>query len=150
MTASDEVGQRHRNMRRHRGARPCAIPSLAGANRRLYTWGDALRSNNHQEDCRMAVDGTWNLTMETPMGERKTTLEAKTEGGTLTGQQSAEGNSTAIYDGTVTGNDVAWKVDISQPMELTLEFAGAVDGDTMTGSVKLGMFGTAPFTAARG
>ena len=98
----------------------------------------------------MAVDGTWNLTMETPMGERKTTLEAKTEGGTLTGQQSAEGNSTAIYDGTVTGNDVAWKVDISQPMELTLEFAGAVDGDTMTGSVKLGMFGTAPFTAARG
>jgi hypothetical protein len=98
----------------------------------------------------MAVDGTWNLTMETPMGERQSTFEAKTEGGTLTGQQSAEGNATAIYDGTVSGDDVAWKVDISQPMALTLEFTGAVDGDKMTGSVKLGMFGTSSFTATRG
>jgi hypothetical protein len=97
----------------------------------------------------MAVDGTWNLTMETPMGDRTSTLEAKTAGGALTGQQAAEGNATSIYDGTVSGNDVAWKVDISQPMALTLEFTGAVDGDKMTGSVKLGMFGTSSFTATR-
>ena len=97
----------------------------------------------------MAVDGTWNLTMETPMGERASTFVAKTAGATLTGQQSAEGNATAIYDGTISGNDVAWKIDISQPMPMTLEFAGAVDGDKMTGSVKLGMFGTSSFTASR-
>ncbi|HLN08413.1 MAG TPA: hypothetical protein VK281_05575 [Xanthobacteraceae bacterium] len=97
----------------------------------------------------MAVDGMWNLTMETPMGERTSTLQAKTEGATLTGQQSAEGNSTAIYDGAVSGNDVAWKIDIDQPMAMTLEFTGAVDGDKMTGSVKLGMFGTSSFSASR-
>jgi hypothetical protein len=97
----------------------------------------------------MAVDGKWNLTMETPMGERSSTLEVKTEGGALTGQQSAEGDATSIYDGTVSGTNVAWKVDISQPMALTLEFSGAVDGDKMTGSVKLGMFGTSAFRAAR-
>jgi hypothetical protein len=97
----------------------------------------------------MAVDGTWNLTMETPMGERTSTFVAKAEGATLTGQQSAEGNATAIYDGTISGNDVAWKIDISHPMPMTLEFAGAVNGDKMTGSVKLGMFGTSSFTASR-
>ncbi len=97
----------------------------------------------------MAADGTWNLTMNTPMGERRTTLELKTEGGQLTGRQSAEGNSTNIYDGTVSGNDIGWKVNIEQPMPLTLEFSATVSGDSMSGSVKLGMFGSSTFTATR-
>jgi hypothetical protein len=32
---------------------------------------------------------------------------------------------------------------------MTLEFKGKVAGDTMSGSVKLGMFGEASFTAVR-
>ncbi len=36
----------------------------------------------------MAVDGTWNLTMQTPMGERRAALVATSQGGTLTGKQS--------------------------------------------------------------
>ena len=47
----------------------------------------------------MAVDGNWNLTMTTPMGERQATLNLKSAGGTLTGTQAAEGNSTEIFDG---------------------------------------------------
>ena len=35
----------------------------------------------------MAVDGNWNLTMSTPMGERNATLSLKSSGGTLTGTQ---------------------------------------------------------------
>ena len=31
----------------------------------------------------MAVDGNWNLTMTTPMGERQATLTLKEAGGTL-------------------------------------------------------------------
>jgi hypothetical protein len=102
-----------------------------------------------EEQRQMAADGTWNLTMDTPMGERKAMLDVKTEGGALTGQQSAEGNSTNIYDGTVDGNDIAWKVDITQPMALTLEFTATVNGDAMSGSIKLGMFGTSSFTGTR-
>ena len=41
----------------------------------------------------MAVDGNWNITMSTPMGERKATLTLKSSGGTLTGTQGADGNS---------------------------------------------------------
>ena len=35
-------------------------------------------------------------------------------------------------------------------MPLTLEFSAAVDGDRLSGSVKLGMFGDAPVTGTRG
>src|SRR4051794_36909735 len=58
----------------------------------------------------MAVDGDWNITLSTPMGERKTTLSVKTAGGTLSGTQGADGNSTEIFDGTASGDDVNWKV----------------------------------------
>ena len=41
----------------------------------------------------MAVDGNWNITLSTPMGERKTTLSVKASGGALNGTQGADGNS---------------------------------------------------------
>jgi hypothetical protein len=58
----------------------------------------------------MAVDGNWNITMSTPTGERNATLSLKSSGGTLTGTQGADGNSGEIFDGTVAGADVAWKI----------------------------------------
>ena len=70
----------------------------------------------------MAVDGNWNITMSTPMGERKATLTLLTAGGTLTGTQGADGNSSEIFDGTINGDDVAWKISITNPMPLTLAF----------------------------
>jgi hypothetical protein len=98
----------------------------------------------------MAVDGTWNLTMDTPMGERASTLTVKAVGNTLEGTQSAEGQTAGIVGGAIDGNNVRWKVSITQPMPLTLEFAGTVDGDAMSGTVQLGMFGSSPFRATRG
>ena len=97
----------------------------------------------------MAVDGDWNLTMTTPMGDRDATLSLKSSGGTLTGTQGAEGNSAEIFDGTVNGNDVTWKVSITNPMPLTLEFAGKVEGDIMTGEMTINPMGSFPFKGVR-
>ena len=47
------------------------------------------------------------------------------------------------------GNQLSWKVSISDPMPLTLEFNGTVDGDEVTGSVTLGNFGSSSFSGAR-
>ena len=88
----------------------------------------------------MAVDGNWNITMSTPMGDRQATLTLNNSGGTLTGTQGADGNSTEIFDGTANGDDLAWKVSITNPMPLTLEFTGKVSGDNMTGDIKLWAF----------
>ena len=92
----------------------------------------------------MAVDGNWNITMSTPMGERKATLNLKNSGGTLTGTQGAEGNSTEIFDGTAHGDELFWKVSITNPMPLTLEFTGKVSGD-----MGIGPMGSFPFTGTR-
>ncbi|MEY9620539.1 hypothetical protein ABH982_003996 [Bradyrhizobium ottawaense] len=83
------------------------------------------------------------------MGERQATLSLKAAGGTLTGTQGAEGNTAEIFDGTVAGDNVSWKVSITNPMPLTLEFAGTVSGDSMNGEMGIGPMGSFPFTGAR-
>ena len=97
----------------------------------------------------MSADGTWTLTMQTPMGERRSTLTLATSGGSLTGSQEAEGNTTDITDGSVSGNDVSWKVAITNPMPLTLTFSGSVNGNTLNGTADTGMFGSFPFEGTR-
>ncbi len=97
----------------------------------------------------MAVDGNWNLVMSTPMGERNATLSVTSSGGALTGTQGAEGQSTEIFDGTVNGDDVSWKVSITNPMPLTLEFTGKVAGDSMSGEMGIGPMGSFPFTGKK-
>jgi hypothetical protein len=97
----------------------------------------------------MAVDGNWNITMTTPMGERKATVTLKNAGGTLTGTQGGEGNTAEIFDGTANGDDVAWKVSITNPMPLTLAYTAKVSGDSMTGEMGIGPMGSFPFTGTR-
>jgi hypothetical protein len=97
----------------------------------------------------MTADGNWSLVVVTPMGERQATLSVKTDGGALKGSQTADGNSAEIFDGTVDGNAVAWKVSITDPMPMTLEFSGKIDGDKLSGSVTLGAFGSASFSGTR-
>jgi hypothetical protein len=97
----------------------------------------------------MAVDGNWNITMSTPMGERNAPLTLKTSGGTLTGTMAADGGSAEIFDGTVAGDDVAWKVSIVNPMPLTLAFTGKVAGDSISGEMGIGPMGSFPFKGAR-
>jgi hypothetical protein len=101
------------------------------------------------QEMQMAVDGNWNIIMNTPMGDRSATLSLKTAGGALTGTQAAEGNSTEIFDGAANGDDVSWKISIINPMPLTLEFTGKVSGDSIAGDVGIGPMGSFPFTGTR-
>jgi hypothetical protein len=97
----------------------------------------------------MAIDGNWKIAMETPLGTRQASLTLDTSGGGLTGKMTGDAGSTAIYDGQVNGNAIGFKVDIVEPMPMTLEFTATVEGDKFAGNVKLGMFGNAPLTGSR-
>ncbi|ABD87096.1 hypothetical protein [Rhodopseudomonas palustris] len=97
----------------------------------------------------MAVDGNWNIVMNTPMGDRQATLVLQSAGSTLTGTQSADGDSGAIFDGTVNGDEVAWKLSITNPMPLTLAFTGKVSGDAIEGEMGIGPMGSFPFKGTR-
>ena len=97
----------------------------------------------------MPIDGNWNCTMETPLGERKVMLTLAANGSDLTGTISNGSESTPIQDGHADGDNASWKTDISSPVSMTLEFTVTVTGSDMTGSVKLGMFGNAPLRGTR-
>ena len=97
----------------------------------------------------MSADGTWNTTMNTPMGAQNGTLTLATSGATLTGKLSGPQGELDLQDGKVEGDNVSWKASITSPMAMTLEFSAKVEGDAITGNVKLGAFGNASFTGTR-
>ena len=88
----------------------------------------------------MSVAGKYEIVVQSPMGPQPSTLEINEDG---TGSQSAQGRSQAITDGKIDGNSVSWKNAITTPFPMTLEFAGTVDGDAISGNVKAGSFGKA-------
>jgi hypothetical protein len=99
----------------------------------------------------MSADGTWHLVMQTPIGERKSTLTTREAGGALTGKLTGEeGNSTDIFDGTVASGTIGFKAAITNPMPLTLVFTGKIDGDKISGSVNASGVGSWPFSGRRG
>ena len=98
----------------------------------------------------MAADGTWQLTINTPLGAQQSMLTIAVNGDSLSGTQgAASGDQRPIEDGKITGDNLSWKASITRPMALTLEFTATVQGDAMTGSVKLGPFGTQSFHGVR-
>lgn len=97
----------------------------------------------------MSADGTWNTTINTPMGAQTGTLTLSTEGGTLSGKMASPQGEMDIQDAGIDGETLTWKADITSPMAMTLEFTASVAGDEISGSVKLGAFGNAEFSGTR-
>ena len=97
----------------------------------------------------MAIDGKWNLTIQTPLGVQSSTLEVASSSGKLTGKQSGAEGDQEIENGTVEGDTASWSIDITSPMPLTLTFNGSVSGDSLSGTVKLGAFGESTFAGER-
>ena len=97
----------------------------------------------------MAIDGKWEITINSPMGAQKAKLDLQSNGPSLTGTQHAQGASQPVANGKVDGNNVSWSANITSPMPMILEFTGSVDGDALKGSVKAGAFGSFPFAGVR-
>lgn len=94
----------------------------------------------------MAVNGKWNLTIKTPMGDQTGVLSLKQEGDALTGDMSGAMGSVPIENGRVEGDSLKWNAKVTSPMPITLEFDGKLDGENIGGSVKLGSFGSSTFS----
>jgi hypothetical protein len=115
----------------------------------LSSWRGVLYMPAPFREFSMAIDGTWEITINSPMGAQKAKLELATNGSALTGTQYAQGSSQAVSNGKVDGNNLSWSANITTPMPMTLEFAGTVEGDTLKGNVKAGGFGSFPFAGGR-
>lgn len=97
----------------------------------------------------MAADGTWNVTMDTPMGAQQMTITFVSNGNELSGKLGSPQGEMEFTGGTIDGDNLAWTVAIEQPMPMNIETTATIDGDNITGESKLGSFGTAKLTGTR-
>ena len=97
----------------------------------------------------MSADGTWNCTLDSPMGAQQMTLTLVTDGTKLSGKLEGQRGTMEFTDGTVDGNNLTWSVSLEQPMPMQIDTTATIDGDTLTGESKLGSFGTAKLTGTR-
>jgi hypothetical protein len=94
------------------------------------------------------VQGRWNITIKTPVGEKSGVLDLKIEGSALTGSMSDADHYAAISDGKVQGNQLSWSAKITKPMRMSLKFTATVEADHISGAAKH-LLGKATFTGTR-
>src|SRR5471032_2470017 len=72
----------------------------------VFTLRPPLDARVIRKENSMAIDGTWEITINSPMGAQKAKLELTANGATLTGTQHAQGSSQPLANGKVDGNAV--------------------------------------------
>ena len=97
----------------------------------------------------MSFDGTYNVSINTPMGKQEGKLTLAQDGTELTGEMEQGGDKSPIKNGKVDGDKASWDVDVTKPMPLTLSFEGSETAGGMSGNVKLGAFGNSSFEATK-
>lgn len=98
----------------------------------------------------MSVAGTYDATVKSPMGNQHGTFTVVDGGdGTFTGQLTGTLGSLDVQDGKIDGNTLTWKMTMVIPMPMTLDCEATVEGDTLTGSVNAGAFGSMPMTGTK-
>jgi len=99
----------------------------------------------------MSADGTWKISLKTPMGPQPATLTLSTNGSDLSGSIEAPPplGKLDLSEGTANGDALSWKVAMTVPMPMTLDFTATVSDDTISGDVKMGAMGNATFEGNR-
>lgn len=97
----------------------------------------------------MAVDGTWNVTVNSPMGQQNIKLTLDTSGGGLSGTLAGAMGSTEIRNGKADGDSFSFDAQITEPFAINIEVSGDVSGDEVKGQVKTQGFGSFPMKGTR-
>jgi hypothetical protein len=84
--------------------------------------------------------GSWDITIDTPVGRITPVFVISDDHGSLRGVAHSEEGAIDFYDVVAEGNRLTWKQDVTTPMKLSLTFDVVVDGDTMVGTSKAGIF----------
>ncbi|MBS1807814.1 MAG: hypothetical protein JST84_06465 [Acidobacteria bacterium] len=79
-----------------------------------------------------SIDGKWTGQVQGPQGAMDLTVVLKAEGEKLTGTMTNQMGETAIKDGSIKGDDVAFKVDREfNGMKFTVVYKGKLAGDEL-------------------
>jgi cytochrome P450 len=95
------------------------------------------------------LEGTWKLVVKGPTGAEATVLVIERANGTLGGNQTGQGTTSAVTDVKIDDNKVSWINHVTKPIKVKVQFMGEITGNNMSGKVKVGFIGSFPFTAVK-
>lgn len=96
------------------------------------------------------VTGDWEMTTQSPRGERTQTIHIEQDGEKITVTMEGRQGEEITAEGTVKGNKIEWSMTRSTPRgDFTITYTGTVEGDTMSGEAQMGDFGTMEWTAKK-
>jgi hypothetical protein len=97
----------------------------------------------------MSMPGSYQLTINTPMGVQTPIMTITEEGGVFAGTMRGPTDVVQLEELSVAGADIAFKAEVPSPMgKFKLAFTCTVDGDTITGQCATPM-GAIAFTGNR-
>ncbi|MEV6771967.1 hypothetical protein AB0N05_25410 [Nocardia sp. NPDC051030] len=98
----------------------------------------------------MAIDGSWEIEMQSPAGKQKLFFSLKSNDSELVGAlKGTDEPEPDILDGKVVGKNATWDLKVTKPMPIQLTFTVTVTGDTLTGKVQPGSFPAMPISGRR-
>ncbi|MGX1548258.1 hypothetical protein [Streptomyces adustus] len=97
----------------------------------------------------MPVEGTWNLSVSTPIGRIGAVVELREQDGLLTGVARGAEEEVPLSDITLDGDRLTWKQAVTRPLRLNLTFDVTVDGDTLQGTSRAGRLPPSKVTGER-
>ncbi|MGB3753810.1 MAG: hypothetical protein WA954_07915 [Parerythrobacter sp.] len=99
----------------------------------------------------MSVAGSYDTVVKSPMGDQKGTFTVvpSDDGNTFTGSMEGGMGSMDVKNGTITGDKLNWKMDMTVPMPMELNCEADVNGDQLTGKVNAGAFGDMALTGEK-
>jgi hypothetical protein len=93
--------------------------------------------------------GSWDVTIATPIGKMAVVFDITDHGGAIHGTASSDAETVDFIDAVADGNRLTWSQNVTTPMKLTLKFDVTVEGDTMTGTSKAGLFPSSKLNGSR-
>ncbi len=97
------------------------------------------------------VAGDWEISSEGPRGTRTTNIHIEQDGEKITvTMPGMRGGGEIKAEGTIKGNDIEWSITRqTQRGDITITYKGTVEGNTMSGTVQMGDFGSREWTAKK-
>lgn len=95
------------------------------------------------------VTGVWDMVVESPQGAMDIVATFKQEGEKLTGTQASQMGEVAL-EGSVVGTEIKWVLNLDMGgQQMTINFAGKIEGETMAGVFEFGGMGSAGWSAKK-
>lgn len=95
------------------------------------------------------VDGTWDLSVQTPIGKQKVKLTVQSDGNVLSGALDGAEGRNEITDGTIDGSSIFFRAQIKRPVKVRVSYKAKIEGDLMTGTAKTPLLPTINFSGTR-